>query len=458
MKISNKIFYGCIVGLIFIVVSCSNSSSSGSGTSSGSSTGGLSQVTKTASITVTPSSSVTTYGWADEGSMSYPSVSNIIVIDDTTYTTATGKRKAFTNAIASGSTTSSTVNTTAAIIVVSGTVDLSDGLVTDSDHSYYDAFYDSTGSYSGTTLTGVKESKTGTAYARVHGDIQYEIGSNKTIIGAKNAKVAFGGLKIAAASDSDRTNIIIQNITFWDDHGSTEVNTSYNSDSKASCDQLALEAKFSGVTATYMPKNIWIDHCSFTDGTCSDLERNYHHDGSLDIKAAQNVTISYCEFTNHDKISLIAPGDTYISQTDREITFHHNYYHDAIQRMPRSRGGEFHIYNNYYQNIGTSANAGYSLGPGAASLFIVENCYFGTHENYIGRAQNATSDTKIYVANNNISFSDSNFENYSTYSTTSMPWKIPYTYTPDAASDLPSKIPATSGSGQNVTVNGTAYN
>ena len=95
-------------------------------------------------IVVVPGASVTTNGWADmanSGSgMSYPSTTNIIVINDTTYTTATAKRTAFTNAIASGSVSSNSTTTTAAIIILSGTVDLSDGVISDSDHTYFDSF------------------------------------------------------------------------------------------------------------------------------------------------------------------------------------------------------------------------------------------------------------------------------------------------------------------------------
>src|SRR5574344_1730736 len=336
-------------------------------------------------IVVVPGASVTTNGWADmansKSGMSYPSTTNIIVINDTTYTTAKAKRTAFTNAIASGSVSSSSTTTTAALIILSGTVDLSDGVISDSDHSYFDLFDSST-------------------HARTHGDIVYQIGSNKTIIGVNSAKVEFGGLQVKSTSSTTGQNIIIRNINFWDAHGSTEYDTSVSgySSSKASIDQLGFEASFSSNVATYMPKNIWIDHCKFSDGTCSDLERNYHHDGSLDFKAAQNVTVSYCEFTNHDKVSLLAPGEAYTTATDREITFHHNYYHDAIQRMPRARGCEVHVYNNYYNTIGTSANAGYSLGPGIGSLFIVENTYFGTHQSYVMKyfdSSTATSDSTV---------------------------------------------------------------
>ena len=431
-----------------------------------------------ADLIVTPGAKVTTNGWADMANsgagMSYPETDKIIVIDDVTYPTASEKLTAFTNAIASGSVTSSTVNDTAAIIVLSGTVDLSNGNVSDSDHTYFDVFNE-------------------TSHAREHGDFVYEIGSNKAIIGVNEAKVAFGGLQIYA-NKAARTNIIIQNINFWDAHGSTEKDTNISgtytennktykySDSKASADNLVLEAnggtKGSDGFYTYpaVPTNIWIDHCKFSDGTCSDLERNYNHDGSLDMKAGQYVTVSYCEFTNHDKVTLLAPNDTYVDPTQRQITFHHNYYHDAIQRMPRSRGCQVHLYNNYYNIIGNSGNAGYSLGPGIGSQFIVENNYFGTHHSKILKYFDTSSDgssastfSKLYQKDNNVTFTSSNMttdgdtaSSVTDHLVTSAPWTIDYTYEPATVSNLPTLIPTVAGVDKEgytktVSVNGTDY-
>ncbi|MBD5426328.1 MAG: polysaccharide lyase family 1 protein [Treponema sp.] len=369
----------------------------------------------------------------------------------------------FTNAIASGSTSSNSVNEAKAIIVLSGTVDLSDGKVSDADHSYFDEFDSST-------------------HKRKHEDIVYEIGSNKAIIGVNGAKVAFGGLQIYA-NKCERGNIIIQNIDFWDAHGSTEEDTTYNTKSKASADSLVLESNGTTkdsngyITYNYVPKNIWIDHCKFSDGTCKDLERNYHHDGSLDMKAGQYVTVSYCEFTNHDKVTLLAPNDSYVAPEQRQITFHHNYYHGAIQRMPRSRGCQVHIYNNYYNDIGIEDNGGYSLGPGIGSQFIVENNCFGKHQTskilkYFDTSKNGSSAatfSRLYQSGNNVTFSSSNMatdgdtaSSVTDHLTTSVPWTIKYTYSKEANGELPTLIPTVAGTDKTgytktVKVNGVSY-
>ncbi|WP_443737962.1 pectate lyase family protein [Treponema sp.] len=425
-------------------------------------------------INVVPGASVTTYGWADVGNMAYPNTNNIIYIGDDGYKVGSGELKAytssqtkrltFTNAIASGSVSNSKVNETSAIIILSGTVDLSDGEISDDDHSYYDKFDPST-------------------HKRMHGDITYEIGSNKTILGVNTAKIAFGGLKIYANKCS-RENIIIRNIIFWDAHGSTEEDTSYNPKSKASVDNLVLECNGSTkdpstgfITYSYVPTNIWIDHCVFTDGTCIDLERNYNHDGSLDMKAGKNVTVSYCEFTNHDKVTLLAPGDTYVAPEQRQITFHHNYYHDAVQRMPRSRGCQLHIYNNYYNAIGTDGNGGYALGPGIGSQFIVEGNYFGSFKQKIvqyadsSTSKDAATLSKFYQKNNNKTLTsddvkfdsaEKNVKDWNAHNTNTPPWEITYNYKAEDCSGLPVSIPNAAGTDKSgyskiIRVNGAVY-
>lgn len=435
---------------------------------------GAAATVETYDINVVPGASVTTYGWADVGNMAYPNTKNIIYIGDdgykvgsgslTAYTASQTKRLTFTNAIASGSVSSATVNTTSAIIILSGTVDLSDGKISDTDHSYYDSFDSST-------------------HKRNYGDITYEIGSNKTILGVNSAKVAFGGLKIYA-NKAKRENIIIRNIIFWDAHGSTEEDTSYNSKSKASVDNLVLECNSKDtvtdsngfVTYKNVPTNIWIDHCVFTDGTCSDLERNFNHDGSLDMKAGKNVTVSYCEFTNHDKVTLLAPGDKYVDPEQRQITFHHNYYHDAVQRMPRSRGCQLHIYNNYYNAIGTSGNGGYALGPGIGSQFIVEGNYFGSFQQkivqYADSSASASASTlsKFYQKDNSktLTSRDVKFDSaekvkdWSAHETSTAPWTITYDYKAESYSVLPELIPNAAGTDKSgyskiINVNGTVY-
>ena len=289
-----------------------------------------------------------TNGWADLANngdgMAYANPQNLTLIDDS-FLTPKEKREAFTGAID---------NNNPKFVIVSGDIDLSDGRISDDDKSYFDQF--------------------GPApqYRRTNGDIVFNIGSNTTIIGI-NARLMFGALIIKNGSN----NIIIRNITFWDAHGSTAQNTAFFPDSKASATSLQIDNAPGGSA-------IWIDHCKFTDGLCSDLIRNYNHDGSFDIKYGSFITVSWNEFTNHDKVMLVGSSDetrpdrlNYLDPAERQITLHHNYFHGVTQRMPRTRGAQIHIYNNYYNNIGVLGNNGYAMGPGINAQFIVENNYFG---------------------------------------------------------------------------------
>ncbi|WP_407426983.1 polysaccharide lyase family 1 protein [Treponema sp.] len=392
-------------------------------------------------LTVKKSEKPVTNGWADNGSLSYAS-SNTIIISDETYPSASEKLKAFTNAIASGSVTNPNLTDTPAFIILSGTVDLSGGKVSDSDHSYFDEFDPAT-------------------HQRKHKDFMYNIGSNKTIIGTKDAKVAYGGLKIKA-EEHGRKNIIIRNINFWDAHGSTEYDTKVSQymDKKASADQLVIEGVEDKSTKSrylYIPEDIWIDHCTFSDGICVDLDRNYNHDGALDIKCARNVTISYCEFTNHDKVTLSGSSDKFTDPSEREVTFHNNYYHGCVQRMPRTRAGYFHLYNNVYEDIGTSKNSGASLGPGIGAQFIVENNFFGKHAGKILKAADSSksgSETfyKIYASGNSPELSSSNSEGFASHRVTKKPWEIPYKYTLENAVKAHFNVIEQAGSGAEVSI------
>lgn len=353
-------------------------------------------------LTIDVSKKPVTNGWADLGKISY-NTKKVRVIDDATYPDPIKKRKAFTEAIYASKT----------LVILSGDVNLSDGKVTDQDKSYFDKFSPSD-------------------HKRINADFMYTISPNTTIIGKDNARIMFGGLAFPTGG-----NLIIRNVTFYDAHGSTEIDTKHDEDSKASCDAFVI-----GDKKMDTPSGIWIDHCTFTDGTCDDMIRNFNHDGLIDIPFGKNITISYCEFTNHDKVMLVASADSYTEQTDRQITLHHNYFHHVTQRNPRSRGCQIHIYNNVYDDIGVPKNTGYMFGPGIGSNYIIENNYLGSHlssmAGFYDKSKSPKDSTfaRIYQSGNSVemtakdmtfqgSTSVHNFENH--VSATKM-FKIPYAY------------------------------
>ena len=58
------------------------------------------------------------------------------------------------------------------------------------------------------------------------------------------------------------------------------------------------------------------------------------------------------------------------------VTVHHNVFDSNVQRTPRVRFGQVHVYNNYY--VVNSATYGYSWGVGVQSQLYAENNYFVT--------------------------------------------------------------------------------
>ena len=369
---------------------------------------------------------IITYGWADMANngngLSYANPANLTLIDDATYPNPTNKYMAFINTFVTnaninpntGVISGGTVNDNPKFVILSGDIDLSNGRINDNDKSFYDQF-EQTGQF-----------------RRINGDITLQIGSNTTIIGINNARIKFGGLRI-----NNRSNIIFRNIIFWDAHGSTEQDTTRPglSESKASIDALEIRGTSNG---------IWVDHCHFSNGTCTDMIRNFNHDGALDIPAGRNITVSWTEFTNVDKVMLVAGSDTgaNLNVTDRHITLHHNYFHYTTQRMPRTRGTQMHVYNNYYNDIGVPGNNGYCMGPGVNAQFIVENNYFGSMRGHIVTYyDNATYPAIVWSSGNNSTVRRSIYDK----TDGSKPWSPAYVYSLEDAETLPVTIPPKAG-------------
>ncbi|MCL2805193.1 MAG: Ig-like domain-containing protein [Treponema sp.] len=371
---------------------------------------------------------VTTFGWADMANggagLSYTNPANLTLIDDATYPASSDKLWAFIDAnftsrpsinVSTGVISGGTLNDNPKFIIISGDIDLSGGRINDNDKSFYDQF------------------EAVSPFRRINGDIIVNLGSNTTIIGINNARIKFGGIRI-----NNKSNIIIRNITFWDAHGSTENDTSKPgySESKASIDGLVVQGTSDGV---------WVDHCLFTNGTCNDMIRNYNHDGGFDIPRGKNITVSWTEFTNIDKVMLVAGSDTAANAVaeDRQITLHHNYFHKATQRMPRTRGTQMHVYNNYYDNIGVVGNNGSFMGPGWGAQFIVENNFFGSKlgdRNIEWFTTPQEHPARFYYNGNNRT-------NSSWWGKVSdpKPWQPPYNYVLDDNAVLPEMIPGRAG-------------
>lgn len=187
-----------------------------------------------------------------------------------------------------------------------------------------------------------------------------QVASNKTLVGVGAGATIEGGIRIRG-SDSERVeNVIVKNLRV---HGAS-------SDVDGDAVQI------------YFAHHVWIDHCEIWDGA----------DGNLDIVHASSwVTVSWTKIRysssppdpNHRFASLIGHSDDNADEdTDRlKVTFHHDYWAEGIvERMPRVRFGQVHVFNNLYGATGNN----YAIGGGLeASLLIEGNLFEGVNDPHI---------------------------------------------------------------------------
>lgn len=119
-------------------------------------------------------------------------------------------------------------------------------------------------------------------------------------------------------------------------------------------------------------ENVWIDHNELFSSTRSDCAGagDTEFDGLIDIKkGARRITISYNHLHDHQKTGLIGFSDS--DDTERYITFHHNWYQDVVSRTPLQRFGFVHLFNNYYNRV---SGSGINVRMGGVAL--IEANYF----------------------------------------------------------------------------------
>lgn len=180
-------------------------------------------------------------------------------------------------------------------------------------------------------------------------------------------------------------------------------------------------------------KNIWVDHCDFTDGI----------DGNFDITLQSDfVTVSWCTFSytersySHSYSNLVCSAED--SPADAgllNITFACNVWGEGcLARMPMVRYGTLHIVNNYYNCPGNSSPC---INARNKSTMLIENNYFANNVRRCFSESNATA----YESRGNITINP-----YSQYVlSTKGSVSIPYQYTPFAASDVPEEVSTYAG-------------
>jgi pectate lyase len=201
------------------------------------------------------------------------------------------------------------------------------------------------------------------------GDI--EIGSNKTIVGTCGAEI-HGHIEL-----SESVNVIIRNLEIV---GFSEGDCTLDPDFDEG------EGCSSGADAISVQRNshhIWFDHDSVRDGS----------DGNLDVTNGANfVTVSWTKFSytprtddvgndstgaaGHRFSNLVGGTDSPDDFDDANalnVTWHHNWWADnVVERQPRIRFGQNHLFNNYYNSLTTN----YCVRAGIEASILLEGNFF----------------------------------------------------------------------------------
>jgi pectate lyase len=176
--------------------------------------------------------------------------------------------------------------------------------------------------------------------------------------------------------------------------------------------------------------HVWIDHVDISDSA----------DGNLDVTDQSNyVTITFSRFwyrnpgQPHRFSNLIGSGDDNVEDTGLlKVTLHHNWWADNVrERMPRTRYGDIHVFNNYYTSIGNN----YCVEAGFNAHLLVEHNYF-----------NSVGDPLVHSGNGNmLERENSYFRTVGGRGSTGVGFEPPYAYQPDAACDVPARVSESAG-------------
>ena len=221
--------------------------------------------------------------------------------------------------------------------------------------------------------------------------------------------------------------------------------------------------------------HVWVHNFDFFYGDEGSDADQAKGDGALDTKTSTYVTHSYNHFFDNGKCNLQGMKS---ESTENCVTYHHNWYDHSDSRHPRIRTCTVHIYNNYFDG-----NAKYGVGVTMGASAFVENNNFrnckypmlsseqgsdiitgGTFSGETGGIiksyGNVINGEKAYVK-----YSDDSTD-FDAYEATSRDETVPssvktksggttynnfdtagdfYSYTPDAAEDVPAIVTAKAG-------------
>ncbi|AQT61275.1 fibronectin type III domain-containing protein [Cellvibrio sp. PSBB023] len=199
---------------------------------------------------------------------------------------------------------------------------------------------------------------------------------------------------------------------------------------------------------------VWIDH-NWLEASGGEKDG---YDSLLDMKSGvTNVTVSYNLFNDSSRAGLVGYND---SDTNTNITFHHNWYKNIEQRTPLIRNALVHIYNNYWSNPSQTYMI-HAINSRANAQALVESNYFYNVNNPLIASKDSPT-PGCWQTNNDNTVLPTIY--YSRTVENGQAWAIPavvdgqlqstcevsvpYTVTMDAANNIPAIVMANAGVGK----------
>lgn len=195
--------------------------------------------------------------------------------------------------------------------------------------------------------------------------IRFRVPSNTTILGRRGATLQGGALMLDKAE-----NVILRNFTVRD---TVSCFPQYPGDEW-------IAENFDAVSL-WAARNVWIDHLTIDGGITQPeptlLGHQFHRsDGVLDmVRATDLVTVSWNVIRNGDKAMLWGNTNNAAAYGDDKalrITLHHNRLENLVERSPRVRFGQVHVYNNHFVLRPERYNYAWGVGNGSR-MWIEDN-------------------------------------------------------------------------------------